>query len=101
MPGVATSPIGSGSGEPANCQASPPSASFTSFGALSWYFFGSHVSQMSVGSRMWQSASTISNRLMLATLRLRLYHPLQCGAVEFLHRREGEGVDDHDSVREL
>src|SRR4051794_39057378 len=61
MPGVATSPIGSGSGDPANCHASPPSASFASTGALSWYCLGSHVSQMWGGSSTWASADTIRN----------------------------------------
>src|SRR5690242_3051239 len=51
--------MGSGAGAPANCHASPPSASFTSWGALSWYFFGRWFFQMSGGSRMWQSASTM------------------------------------------
>src|SRR5438445_3353651 len=60
MPGVDTNPIGSGSAAPANCQASPPSTSFTSLGALSRYCFGSQVSQISGGSRMWASAETIS-----------------------------------------
>src|SRR5690348_10413307 len=59
MPGVAVSPMGSGDALPANCHASPPSESFTSWGALSWYFFGRWFFQMSGGSRMWQSASTM------------------------------------------
>ena len=59
MPGVDTSPIGSGSPPTAVSHASPPSWSFTSFGALSWYFSGSQLVQMSGGSRMWQSASTM------------------------------------------
>src|SRR5689334_13411170 len=59
MPGVATRPIGSGSPPTAVSHASPPAASLTSFGAFSWYFDGSQLSQMSFGSRMWQSASTI------------------------------------------
>src|SRR4051794_13552776 len=61
MPGVATSPIGSGSAEPANCHASPPSASFARTGALSWYCLGSQVSQMWGGSSTWASADTIRN----------------------------------------
>src|SRR4051812_38787960 len=59
MPGVAVRPIGSGSVAPANNQALPPSASLTSCGALSWYFAGSHVCQMSGGSRMCASAETM------------------------------------------
>src|SRR4051794_2926309 len=61
MPGVATRPIGSGSDEPANCHASPPSASFASTGAFSRNFFGSQVSQMWGGSSTWASADTIRN----------------------------------------
>src|SRR3954454_7421171 len=64
MPGVETRPMGSGSVAPANSQASPPSASFTNFGAFSRYCLGSHSSQMSVGSRTWASAETISYPLI-------------------------------------
>src|SRR5205823_399186 len=49
---------------PAVSHASPPSASLTSLGAFSWYFSGSQLSQMSGGSRMWQSASTIRYSVM-------------------------------------
>src|SRR3954447_24794026 len=58
MPGVAVRPIGSGSPPTAVSQASPPSWSFTSFGALSIHFDARWFFQMSGGSRMWQSAST-------------------------------------------
>src|SRR5690242_17942696 len=60
MPGVDTSPIGSGSPPTAVSQASPPSGSFTSLGALSLNFDDNQFCQMSGGSRMWQSASTMS-----------------------------------------
>src|SRR5208337_2599366 len=40
------------------CQASPPSSSLTSFGALSWYFFGNHRSHKSGGSITCESAET-------------------------------------------
>src|SRR5690242_14382013 len=59
MPGVDTRPIGSGSPPTAVSHASPPATSFTNFGAFSWYFDGSQLAQMSGGSRMWQSASTM------------------------------------------
>ena len=64
MPGVETSPIGSGSPPTPVSHASPPSASLTSLGAFSWYFSGSQFCQMSGGSRMWQSASTIRYLVM-------------------------------------
>src|SRR5256885_5439355 len=63
MPGVETSPIGSGSPPTPVSHASPPSASLTSLGAFSWYFSGSQFCQMSGGSRMWQSADRKSTRL--------------------------------------
>src|SRR3954462_14358001 len=64
MPGVAVRPIGSGSVAPANNHALPPSTSATSWGALSWYFDGSHCFQMSGGSRMCVSAETIRYDVM-------------------------------------
>src|SRR3954451_14994576 len=64
MPGVAVSPMGSGSVAPAKSQALPPSTSATSWGALSWYFDGSHCCQMSGGSRMCVSAETIRYDVM-------------------------------------
>src|ERR687897_262478 len=72
MPGVETSPIGSGSPPTAVSHASPPSASLTSLGAFSWNFSGSQFCQMSGGSRMWQSASTMRYLGMPGLLRARL-----------------------------
>jgi hypothetical protein len=56
-PGVVTSPISIGGVPGWNCQASPPSASFTSLGARSWNFLGSQLVQMWGGSRVCESAS--------------------------------------------
>src|SRR6058998_3890810 len=49
-------PIGAGGTSGLNCQASPPSPSGTTFGALSWNFRGMYSFQRCGGSRMCESA---------------------------------------------
>src|SRR2546423_14591939 len=106
MPGVDTRPMGSGSAAPANCHASPPSTSFTSLGALSRCFFGSHVSQMSVGSRMWQSPSTIEYlgmRQSPSHLTVRQKPPAHpwAGSRGQVERQHADGVAAHDLPNRL
>src|SRR5437762_12085315 len=49
-------PIGAGGASGANCQASPPSPSGTTVGALSWNLRGMYCRQRCGGSRMCESA---------------------------------------------
>src|SRR2546426_8640949 len=49
-------PIGAGGVSGPNCQASPPSPSGTTLGALSWNFRGMYCFQRCGGSRMCESA---------------------------------------------
>src|ERR1051326_6578348 len=49
-------PIGAGGTSGLNCQASPPSPSGTTFGALSWNFRGMYSFHRCGGSRMCESA---------------------------------------------
>src|SRR2546421_7797902 len=62
--------MGSGSALP-NCHASPPSWSFTSLGASSWYLAGRWFFQMSGGSRMCVSAEMISYVRAISALLFR------------------------------
>src|SRR5437868_5510011 len=94
MPGVAVRPIGSGSPPTAVSHASPPWASFTSLGALSRWRSGSQLSQMSGGSRMWQSA--ISGGAVVATGSRLLVGDAE--PTELVERHAGRGGET-DRVR--